>query len=165
MRESKSDLRALQRLLDHGTETRNGHLRHIFHIPEQTLTAERLTAAIDGRKVAALATVTAAGEPRVAPVDIVLFRGRFWSSSSGGALRVRHLHRRPGVSLTYFEGDDLAVIVHGTAAIVTAEHPDFPGINSLFLEIYGSGVLDWSPDGVYIRIDTTHIYAFASGAH
>lgn len=32
-----------------------------------------------------------------------------------GAARARHLARRPAVSLSYFEGETLAVIVHGQA--------------------------------------------------
>jgi hypothetical protein len=34
--------------------------------------------------------------------------------------------RRLGASLTYFEGTDLAIVAHGYATMIDANHPTFP---------------------------------------
>ncbi len=56
----------------------------------------------------ALATVTAKGEPRVAPLDGLFIRGRFHVGTGGAAARVRHLLRQPKVSLTLLGVDLIA---------------------------------------------------------
>jgi len=71
----------------------------------------------------ALATVTAAGEPRVSGVDGHLLRGRFVFTTSGTAVKTRHLRRRPGVSAAHLVGDDLEVFVHGHARFLDVDTP------------------------------------------
>jgi hypothetical protein len=113
--ETAEDLARLQEVLDRSiAAARSPQLHHIFR-PDRALRAEQIAALFPDRRVGVLGTVNASGEPRVAPVDALLVRGRFHASSTESSGRVQHLRRSPGASLTYFEGDDLAVIAHGDA--------------------------------------------------
>src|SRR5262245_16691592 len=103
MRESAADLQRLQELLDRSIERASPFLRSAFEMPQRSLSAERLVKHLDGGLTVALGTVTAAGEPRVAPIAAFLLRGTFYVPTVAEATRARHLARRPGVSLTYFE--------------------------------------------------------------
>src|SRR3954469_9007679 len=92
-------------------------LRASFQMPTHSLSAAQLAAHLQGSLTVALATVTARGEPRVAPIGAFLLRASFYLPSVPGATRARHLAQRPGASLTYFEGTELAVVAHGHAAL------------------------------------------------
>lgn len=82
---------------------------------ERRLSAEQVAERLTGVCVLDLATVTARGEPRVAPVDGLFYRGRWHFGSSPEAARTRHLAARPAVSASHTRGEALAVVVHGTA--------------------------------------------------
>jgi hypothetical protein len=41
------------------------------------------------------------------------------------------LKKRPAVSLTYYEGNDLAVIVHGRAVALGPDNPSFAELDAL----------------------------------
>ncbi|MEA2394131.1 MAG: hypothetical protein QOJ82_2022, partial [Solirubrobacteraceae bacterium] len=118
MRETAADLQRLQALLDDSVARASPFLRSSFQMPERSLSAERLAAHLQGSLTVALATVTARGEPRVAPIAALFLRGSFHVPTVAESARARHVAQRPGVSLTYFEGTDLAVIAHGHAAIL-----------------------------------------------
>ena len=112
----------------------------------------------------ALATVNARGEPRVAPVDILLVRGRFWTFAPASTARVRHLRRNPSVSLTWFDGDGPAVILHGRAQIVPLDAPDIADVEAACREVYETLPRDWTTDGqgqLYIKIDSRLLLAKA----
>jgi hypothetical protein len=104
MRETADDLERLQSVLDRSVERASPFLRRSFEMPERSLSAADLAARLDGLLVVSLATVTAKGEPRVAPIDAVFLRGHFYVPTVAQAARARHLARRPGVSVTYHEG-------------------------------------------------------------
>jgi hypothetical protein len=111
--ESAEDVRLLQEVLDRSiAEARSPMLHHIFR-RDRALSAEQVVSLFPARRVGVLGTVNAAGEPRVAPVDVLFVRGRFQASTRKSAGRALHLSRNPAASLTYYEGDDLAVIAHG----------------------------------------------------
>jgi hypothetical protein len=59
------------------------------------------------------------------------------------AAQARHLAARPAVSLTYYEGNDLAVIAHGQVA-AGKESPR-----------------GWSGDAVYLRLDAQRLFTYA----
>jgi uncharacterized pyridoxamine 5'-phosphate oxidase family protein len=112
--------------------------------------------------VLALATVTARGEPRVAPVDGLFFRARFWFGSSGQSARFRHIRARPAVSATHLRGEELAIVVHGLAVEVDVGAPEHAALRSYLLETYP----DWeqwgagSPDA---RIEPKAMFTFRAG--
>jgi hypothetical protein len=161
MKETADDLTWLQGLLERSIERAGAFLRSSFEMPEHSLSAAQLVRYLDGIPTVALATVTAQSEPRVAPIGAVFWRARFHIPTVATAARTRHLRARPAVSLTYYAGNDLAVLVHGRASIVM---PD----DALFgdLDVYhrsqsgGQGVNDWG-EGVFLRIEPDVLYTYA----
>jgi uncharacterized pyridoxamine 5'-phosphate oxidase family protein len=159
VRETEEDVHRLQELIERSFDRAGPHLRSIFR-PERRLSALELVRTFTGPRQVAVATVSGRGEPRVAPVDAVLLRGRFHFGTSLAAARIRHLRARPSLSLTYFESDVLAVIVHGSGTVVEVGDPEFREIESAFLETY-----DGSPAGeqdpvAYVRVEPTAVFTF-----
>ena len=97
---------------------------------------------------------------RIAPIGALFFRGRFHVPTVATAARTRHLVQRPAASLTLYEGDDLAVIVHGRAEVLGPDHPDFPALEEAFRGSGGGSVLEWGED-VYVRVEAEKYYTFA----
>ena len=131
MRETAGDLNELQALLEDSATRASPFLRASFEIPEHSLSAEQVAGHLAGSLTVALATVTAKGEPRVAPINALFYRGSFHIPTVAQAARARHLAKRPGASLTYYEGIELAVIVHGQAAIIPQGTPTFDDLDEV----------------------------------
>ena len=72
----------------------------------------------------------------------------------------RNAAARPAVSLTLYDGNDLAIIAHGHAAIIADGEPDFAALEALQRATDGTSVRDWG-DGVYLRITATVLYTYA----
>ena len=68
MRESAGQLTRLQELIDRSIAGAGPFLRNAFEMPERSLSAQQLVERLDGARTVALATTTARGEPRVAPI-------------------------------------------------------------------------------------------------
>ncbi len=156
MRETPEDLDRLQALLDRSVEDAGDFLRRSFEMPERSLSAAQLVRFLQGTRTVALATVTRRGEPRVAPINALFFRGRFHVPTVTTAARTRHLRERPAASLTLYEGNELAIVAHGRAGILGQDHPDFPALE----EAFGGSVLDWG-EGVYLRVEAGRLFTFA----
>ena len=156
MHENDDELEALQRLLDDSYERAGAHLRSII-TPERRLTARQVSLALTGMQVIDLATVTADGRPRVAPVDGVFLRGRFHFGSSPDSLRFRHLRDRPWVSAAHTRGEVLGVVVHGRAREV--DTTEDTGLRAALLEIYGEGWLEWGAPAAYAVIEPERMFA------
>jgi len=150
----------MQDLLDRSAERAGEHLRSIFR-PEHSLSAEQVTAFFRGKRQIAVATVTARGEPRVAPVDALLIHGRFCFGTHETSARVTHLRKRPGVSLTYFERDDLALIVHGRAELLVFGGPDFAALDAAFVATYGGTRSREEEGSVYARVEPSMMFTLA----
>jgi nitroimidazol reductase NimA-like FMN-containing flavoprotein (pyridoxamine 5'-phosphate oxidase superfamily) len=133
-------------------------------MPRRSLSAEQLSERLQGSLTVALATVTAGGEPRVAPVGAFFLRGEFYAPTVAESSRARHLANRPGVSLTYFEGNELAVIVHGRAEIIGADDPRFAELDAVQVKHGGESPAAWDGTGVYLRIEAERIYTYARNA-
>jgi Pyridoxamine 5'-phosphate oxidase len=161
VRETPADLERLQALLDSSVERASDFLRRSFQMPERSLTAEQLAGHLGGSLTVALATVTARGEPRVAPIDAFFLRGRFHVPTVAESARARHLAKRPAASLTYFEGTRLAVIAHGRVEIVGADDPAFAELDATQVEIGNQSVTTWGGTGVYLRLEPDTLYTFA----
>lgn len=163
MHETDEDLRALQRTLDLSYERAGSHLRSIWG-PETRLDAAELSAELVGVEVLDLATVTARGEPRVAPVDGLFFRGRFWFGSAESSARFRHIRGNPAVSATVNRGgESFSVIVHGRAVETDPRGPEAGGFGGYAREVYD---FDWDavlPDAPYAWIDAATLLAFERG--
>ncbi len=161
MRETEADLERLQALLDESIECAGPFLRSSFEMPEHSLSAAQLAGHLRGSLTVALATTTARGEPRVAPIGALFVRATFHVPSVAQAARSRHLAARPAASLTYFEGTDLAVIAHGRATILDAAHPHFAELDALHVQSGGTSPREWSGDGVYLRLEAERMFTYA----
>jgi hypothetical protein len=158
MHETDAELAALQRLLDDSHRHAGAHLRSIFR-DDRRLTASRVAELLPGVQILSLATVTADCRPLVGPVDGLFFRGHFHFGSSEESVRFRHLRARPQVSAAHVRGEELAVIVHGTAVEIDVGAPEHSGFRDYLVEVYGEGWTDWGSGAPYARIDATRMFA------
>ena len=161
MHETPDELAAFQRLLDASAARAGPHLRRIFDPPSHSVSANQLVRLFVGRKQIAVATATTAGDPRVAPVDALLLHARFHFGTHESAARIRHLRARPRISLTYFDRDDLAIVVHGAAKLIEFGAAEFRSIDGEFVAVYGGTPSTEAERSVYVRVDPELIFTFA----
>ena len=160
MSETDEDRRALQEVLDASYARAGSHLRSIWG-EDARLDAEELSAELAGVEVLDLATVTPRGEPRVAPVDGLFFRGHFWFGSAESSARFRNIRANPAVSAAVTRGlETFLVLVHGYAIETDPRGPEAGGFADYAREVYD---FDWDaahPDAPYARIDARTMLAF-----
>jgi hypothetical protein len=97
----------------------------------------------------------------VAPIDCIFYHGRFYLSTESKSLRARHLAKKPGISLTYFEGADPVIIVHGEALFVRRGEPAFSQLDSEWVKAYGSSTAALSDKVLFIKVEPKIMHAFA----
>jgi hypothetical protein len=159
MFETPNDLRELTELLDRSYARAGDHLRSIF-TPERRIAAGDLVALLPGVQVLNLATVTRACAPRVAPVDGLFYRGQFWFGSAAASVRFTHLRERPQVSASHTRGEELAIVVHGTAALIDTGDPAHAGFADYYRDVYGFGWNEWDIPVQFARIDGSRLYTY-----
>ena len=145
MYETDAEVAGLQDLLDRSHAGATDHLKAIIN-DDRVLTAADLVALLTGMKVLSVATVTAAGEPRISALDGHFLHGTWSFSTSGTAAKARHLAARPAVSVAHVDGEELALFSHGEARRMTPEHPRFEETLDHWTRHYGSSPLSWGPD-------------------
>ncbi len=123
MYETTEELESLRTLLDASYASAGPHLLSI-HTPNWRMSVEEIVDALQGMCILTLATVNSKGEPILGPVDGIFYRGRFWFGSSPDSIRAKHIKARPKVSAGHVRGEDLAIIVHGTAHELTDKTSD-----------------------------------------
>ena len=162
MQETASEIARLQAVIERSIARAGPFLRSSFEMPDHSLSAAAVIAVFADRPTVALATVTATGEPRVAPIACLLVGGVFYVPTTRTAARYRMALRQPAVSLTAFTGIDLAVIVHGRARAVGQEEPEFARIEAVELAAGGSGPRGWGQpgEGCYLAIEPETIVSF-----
>jgi hypothetical protein len=160
MHETTDQVAALQRLLDESYASAGEHLKSII-TPEQRITAEQLAEELKGMCLLSLATVNAACEPMVAPVDGHFFQGKFWFGSAENSLRFRHIRARPQVSATHTRGEKFVVIVHGRAVEIDTSTGTYEDFHQHLLDVYGREWEDWDFWGKapYAYIEARRMYA------
>jgi uncharacterized pyridoxamine 5'-phosphate oxidase family protein len=160
MHETPQELETLQALLDASYARAGAHLRSIWG-PRTRLSAEDLSTELAGVQVLDLATVTARGEPRVAPVDGLFYRGRFWFGSAENSARFRNIRVNPSVSAAVTRGiETFLVIVHGQAREIDPLGDDANGFARYPRELYE---FDWDAEhseSPYARIEARTMLAF-----
>ena len=161
MRETPEDLDRLQSLIDRSIEQASPFLRRSFEMPEHSLSAAQLAGHLQGSLTVAFATVTARGEPRVAPIDALFVHGRFNVPTVAESVRARHLAKRPGASVTYFEGIDLAVIAHGEARIVSEADDEFDELDEVQVAAGNQSPREWPGAAVYFAVEAKSLFTFA----
>jgi hypothetical protein len=143
--ETPEDLREFQRVLDESHARAGEHLRSIFG-SDRRMSAGDVARELRGVFLLHLATVTAAGEPLLAPIDGLFYRGRLWFSLTPRAVRIRHVRARPSVSACWTRGEEACLIVHGTAREVHEGEPLHDGFLACGREVYGPRVWDFYAD-------------------
>ncbi len=164
MRETPEDIERLQALLDHSIERAGAFLRRSFQMPEHSLTAQQLIECWLDVQTVALATVTTRGEPRIAPISSLLYRGEIYLPTVATAARTRHVMKRPAISLTLFHENELAIIVHGYAAILSPDHADFETLENFLYASTHTKAGEWG-EGVYLHIQAEAIYTYNRHPH
>src|SRR2546427_13039203 len=164
MRETQEDIERLQALLDSSIERAGAFLRRSFQMPEHSLTAQQLIDCWLDVQTVALATVTSRGEPRIAPIGSLVYRGDIYIPTVATAARTRHVMKRPAVSLTLFRENELAIIVHGYAAIIAPDHADFETLENLLYAYTYTKAGEWG-EGVYLHIQAEAIYTYNRHPH
>ncbi len=152
-------LDALDELIEESIDKAGSFLRESFKMPEHSLAARQIAAHLKGTLNVALATVSARGQPRVTPIGAIFFRGRFYIPTVAHAARRRHIEAQPAVSVTYFEGVDLAIIVHGKATLIREGDPAFDAIDAAYREVAGQSVLQWG-EGLYVAVAPERFFTF-----
>ena len=166
MRETAAELEALQALIDHSAATAGAHLASIL-TPDRRLGARALADRMSGMRLVVVATVTADGRPLAGPVDGYLLHGSFHFSSARDSVRIRHLAVRPAVSLTYHEGEELAVTVHGRAELFDVLDPARDELARAMVDHYGptqgAAFTDWlrTERPVGARVVADKLFTFA----
>ena len=148
MRETPEDLARLQRELDLSYAAAGEHLRSIFR-PQRRLSAAELVDALKGVFVLQLATVTAAHEPFLAPIDGLFYRGRICFGVPRGAVRIAHLCARPRVSANYTRGEEVCVMVHGSAREIREGDPLHDDYLAYCRHTYGDALWDYWKNQAY----------------
>lgn len=159
MHETAEDIERLQSLLDESHALAGAHLKYIFS-DERRIAAADLPARLMGVQVTHLATVTAAGEPRVAPVDGLFYRGALHVGTAPEAMRARHLRARPQVSASIADGEQFAVVVHGQAVELDLDAPEHEGLRSYYTEVYGDGWEAFRQGNPYWRLEAGRMFTF-----
>ena len=159
MHETPEELADLQRVLDESYEAAGEHLKSII-TPERRLTAEQVSAELQGMVLLALATVTADGAPLVGPVDGHFLHGKFWFGSAPNSVRFQHIRKRPQVSVTHMRGEELVVTVHGTAVEIDVSTGDYDFLRDHFRTVYPD-FDSWGfwGDAPYAYIEPRRMYA------
>jgi hypothetical protein len=161
MYETDEEHQTLQALLDTSLPRSSDHLRSIVKPGERTLTARQLTSVLTGMCTLSAATVTAKGAPRISAVDGHFLHGRWVFSTSGTAVKARHLRARPDLSVAHIRGDDLGVFTHGTAQFIEPDQPDWKPIDEHLTNHYGSSPWTWEDEIVYLRVVPHWMVAYA----
>jgi hypothetical protein len=150
--ETPDELASLQRLLDDSYARSTTHLRDIVNA-DHRLDAERVTSELTGMKVLSLATVTAAGEPRVSAVDGHFLHGVWTFGTAGSSAKARHLRARPAVSAAHIDGERLGMFCHGAAVELTRSDPAWDETLAHWTAHYGSDPTTWGADTRLYRIE------------
>lgn len=157
MWETAAELSVLQNLLDRSFERASAHLTSIM-THERRLAAEQLVAELPSPAVLNIATVTAAGEPRVSAVDGHFLHGHWYFTTAAESPKARQLRARPAISASYTPRDGFGVFCHGRAALLDGAPKQM--LREHFTVTYGADPEDWGSI-TYLRIEASWMVAFA----
>jgi pyridoxine/pyridoxamine 5'-phosphate oxidase len=157
MWETAEELSTLQNLLDSSFSRASAHLTSIMR-PQRGLTAERLVAEVPSPAVLTIATVTAAGEPRVSAVDGHLLHGRWHFTTAADSPKARQLRARPAISAAFTPRDGFGVFCHGRAALLDGAAKQM--LREHFKATYGDDPETWGRIA-YVDIEASWLVAFA----
>lgn len=161
MYEMQADIEQLQKLLDRSIDSAGTFLKSSFEMPGKSLSARQIIKHLNKKITVSLATVSKKNEPRVAPIGAIFYRGHFCIPTTMRAARTRMILANASISMTYYEGIDLAMIGHGTGELIPEEHVAFGAMDKQHQDIFGNSVTAWSAKGIYIRIIPHVLFTYA----
>jgi nitroimidazol reductase NimA-like FMN-containing flavoprotein (pyridoxamine 5'-phosphate oxidase superfamily) len=165
MLETPDELAALQRLLEESNDAAGPHMAEII-TPERRLNAEEICARLQGMRLLAVATTTADGRPLVGPVDGYFLHGSFYFSAGRESVKMRHLAVRSPVSAMHLPGEELSVVVHGTAELFDIHDRVGDELRQAMLDHYlptsGAAFETWlnDTDALGARIEASRMFTF-----
>jgi general stress protein 26 len=160
MRETNTELQALQQLLDSSRARASEHLRGIIN-EHRMLSAANVVGLLSGMKVISLATVTAGGQPRISAVDGHFLHGTWTWSTSSTSVKARHLQERPAVSVAHVDNEELALFAHGQSERLRLSDPLWEETLAHWTAHYGGSPLDWGDTRLYRLVPSWMVgYAF-----
>lgn len=159
MLETPDELDALQALLDRSHGGGGVHLGSIV-TGERRLSATQISNYLQGVKHVAFATVNSRGEPMVAPLDGWFLHGQWVVGTAANAVRARHIHRNPAVSLAHVVGDDIGIWAHGQARTLQREDSLAQDYDRLSMAAYGSSVYSLGDIAVW-AVEARVMFAYA----
>jgi general stress protein 26 len=160
MYETAGELHRLQELLDRSLASSSEHLRDIIK-DDRVLSAADVGGLLTGMKVVTVATVTAAGHPRISAMDGHFLHGTWSFSTSAASAKARHMRARPDVSVAHVDGEELAVFSHGRVAEASPEDPDWDETLQHWTSHYGSSPLTWGDDVRLYRYEPHWMVGYA----
>jgi hypothetical protein len=161
VRETPAELAALQALIDRSHKNAHPHMRGITHPEKYALSAKQVVKLTDGMHTVAVAAPAPNGDPLVAPMDGWFLHGTWFFSSSGDAIRINGLRKRPRASIAFFEGERFLINAHGPVVLMFKGHPEVGEIDAQFKLHYGGSAFDWSDEGVYVRLDADRFFTYS----
>jgi len=162
--ETPADIEAMQGVLARSFEHSGSHLRSIF-TEERRVAAAELSSMLPGAQILNLVAVTAACEPRVAPVDGLFFRGELWFGSSHDSLRFRNIRSRPQVSGAITRGEEFALLAHGVAHEVDIASAELAPFRDYLRDVYADNDafdIDFVAGAAYARIEANTMFSFTN---
>lgn len=163
MLETPEEITALQALMDRSHAGASAHLKDIVS-GSHRLAAPALLAAVTGMKVLSLATVTAAGEPRISAVDGHFLHGSWTFGTDGGSVKARHLAARPAVSLAHVDGERCGIFAHGYAHQLLSTDPGYDETIAHWTAHYGSDPTTWGTDVRMYRTELTWLVGYGNSS-
>jgi hypothetical protein len=103
-------------------------------------------ALLTGLRVHSVATVTAAGEPRISALDGHFLHGTWTFGTDGSAAKARHMQARPAISVAHIDNEEMAVFSHGRAERMREGDPDWAETMAHWTAHYESDPLSWGDD-------------------
>ena len=157
MWETPQELLALQELLDTSFAGASEHLKSIM-TPERRLSAERLVAELPSPAVLNIATVTAAGEPRLSAVDGHFLHGQWYFTTAADSPKARQLRARLAISASFTPRDGFGVFCHGRARGLEGAPRQM--LRDHFIATYGVDPETWGTIA-YFGVDASWLVGFA----
>jgi len=163
MFETDDELDDLDALLTKSFAGAGAHLTEII-TGDRRLSARDLVRYLEGTRHFVVATVTRAGEPRCSAVDGLFLHGRLWFTTSGDAVKAKHLEQRSTLSAAHVMGDDVGVFIHGHARVVPGGPGEADAFRHYWTELYDASPEDWvatPQDARYVEVLATSIFTYA----
>ncbi len=157
VRETEEELVVLQSLIDRSHARIGSYMKAITHPAEWALSAKQVVKLLEGMKTIAVAAPAPNGDPLVAPMDGWFLHGKFYFSSSGDAIRIKGLRKRPRASIAYF-GERFLINAHGPVELMFKGHPDALEIDGVCKQLFGESAFALSEKGVYVRLDADRFF-------